>query len=437
MTSVFFAVIALGLLVFAHELGHFLVAKLSGVGVLKFSLGFGKKIVGWKVGETEYMISAFPLGGYVKMIGGEGAEEEGELTPEEKKRSFMAQPLWKRMAIVFAGPMFNILLAIFLCFVIYVSGVPAPIARVADVAPGSAGQAAGFCAGDIIQKVDGSDIMLWEEVAKDVSDHPGKQLTFTVRRGPKEVLELKATPANEGGRGSLGLSGVVVMESLAVGSPADKAGMQPKDRVLAVDGKKMASWGEMADIIKTSPGKALRFTVRRDGKVFDTAITPRADTQGGQKVGRVGIVMGSETEDVSYGPVEALSLSVNRTVFFTSMTVTFISRLLHGKEDSSQLGGPIAIVQISGRQARQGFSDFVLFMALLSVNLGVMNLFPIPILDGGLLFFLAMEAVLGEPLSMRKREIAQQIGLFLLAALMVFVFYNDIMRLLGFSEMWK
>ncbi len=437
LSSVLAAVVALGLLIFAHEFGHFIVAKLSGVHVLKFSLGFGKRLFGWRIGDTDYMVSAFPLGGYVKML---GEEEDGEeLTPEQKKHSFLAQPVYKRALIVFAGPLFNILLAVTLCYMLFITGFPTAIAKVTAVGPDTPAAAAGFRAGDIIESEDGDYANSWEEVEEYVKTHPGKEITFVVRRDGGK-LTIKARPADIGGKGDLGLYGSAVLAAVMVGSPADKAGLQPKDQIVKVDGKLVGSWADMADVVKASPGKTLDFSVQRDGRLLDLKITPtlKEDARKGEKpYGVIGVQAGVESENVAYGPIESVGMSVNKTMYMTGFTVAFLGRIVKGKEDASQIGGPVAIVQMSGRQARQGFADFVIFMALLSVNLGIINLFPIPILDGGHLFFFGIEAVLGKPLSMRKREIAQQVGLFLLIALMVFVFYNDIMRLLGFSVMWK
>lgn len=432
LTSIGAAVVVLGLLIFFHEFGHFIVAKLSGVGVLKFSLGFGRKLVGWKLGETEYMISAFPLGGYVKMVG-EDPEEE-ELSSEDKKRSFSEQPIYKRAAIVFAGPLFNILLSIILCYLLFVTGFPTAISKVVGVVPDSPAQVAGFMPGDIIDKVDGKDLDVWELVSDYVEEHPGKKIDFLVRRD-HTASHIEAVPENRNGKGYLGLSGSVIVAAVMEHSPADKAGIKTKDHIIAVNGQKVGSWGAMSDIVKANPGKSLSFTVDREGRTLDFKVVPVLDPK--EKVGKMGVQMGAESKDVAYGPIESLGMSVNKTLQMTSMTVGFIVKLVSGKEDASQMGGPVAIVQLSGRQARQGFADFVIFMALLSVNLGIMNLFPIPILDGGHLFFFGIEAVMGKPLDMKKREMAQQVGLFLLIALMVFVFYNDIMRLLGFSVMWK
>lgn len=425
-------VVMLGLLIAFHEFGHFVVAKLSGVGVLKFSLGFGKKLVGWKYGETEYMISAFPLGGYVKMVGDDLEGEE--LSPEDKKRAFLEQPVYKRAAIVFAGPLFNILLSIILCYLLFVTGFPTAISKVIEVVPGSPAQAAGFMPGDIIDKVDGKDMDIWEVVSDYVEAHPGKKVEFVVLRDGS-TSKIEAVPENKGGKGYLGLVGSVVIDAVVVNSPADKAGIQSKDRVISVNGKRLSSWGEMWDMVKVSPGKTMKFVVDRQGKTLEFMIAPVLDPK--DKTGKVGIVMGADSKVVAYGPVESIGLSVAKTYQMTGTTITFLAKMIKGKESATGMGGPIAIMQISGRQARQGFDAFVMLMAFLSINLGLMNLFPIPVLDGGHLFFFGMEALMGKPLDMRKREIAQQIGLFLLIALLVFVSYNDIMRFFGFYTSWK
>ena len=424
--------VMLGLLISFHEFGHFIVAKLSGVGVLKFSLGFGRKLVGWKFGETEYMISAFPLGGYVKMVG-EDPEEE-ELSPEDKKRSFSEQPLYKRAAIVVAGPFFNIFLAVLLCYILFVTGFPTAISKVIDVVPGSPAQVAGFKPGDVIDKVDGKDMDIWEVVSNYVEEHPGKKIDFIVRRDRATSL-IAAIPENRGGKGYLGLVGSVVIDAVVVGSPADKAGVQSKDRVISVNGRRISSWGEMSDMVKASSGKTLKFVIDRLGKTLDFAIEPVFDPK--DKIGKIGVVMGADSKVVAYGPVESIGLSVEKTYQMTGTTVMFIAKMIKGKESATGMGGPIAIMQISGRQARQGFDAFVMLMAFLSINLGIMNLLPVPVLDGGHLFFFGIEALMGKPLDMKKREMAQQIGLFLLIALLVFVSFNDIMRYFGFYTSWK
>ncbi len=439
LSSLLAAAVVLGVLIFAHEFGHFLVAKLSGVGVLKFSLGFGRRLVGFRRGETEYVISAFPLGGYVKMIGGEGEETGERLTPDELRRSFMAQPVWKRIAIVFAGPAFNIFMAVLLCYVIFLTGFPTTIVRVDRVIPGSPGQAAGFVRGDVIEEMDGQPVDFWEEASPYIKSHPGRVIDFKVRRDGK-TLSIKAAPALKDGRGYLGVMGSAVIAAVMSGSPADKAGMRANDRVIAVDGHETGSWDDMVGIVKASPGRRLDFAVERAGRRLDLMVTPtlsKASETGGKSYGIIGVEAGADTEKVAYGPVESIGLASQKALYMTGFTVDILARIIRGKEKASNLGGPITIVQMSGREARQGPTDLVFFMALLSVNLGVINLFPIPILDGGLIMFLAVEAVTGRPLSTRMREAAQQAGLFILVALMVFVFYNDIMRFFGLMPTWK
>ncbi len=430
------AVVALGLLVFAHEMGHFLVAKLSGVSVQKFSLGFGKKLVGWKIGETEYMISIFPLGGYVKMQGED--EDDPELTPEEKEHSFTEQPLWKRAAIIFAGPFFNILLAVLLCYILFLTGFPTAIAKVASVVKGSPAQAAGFRPGDVIEKVNGDYIDVWDEVSEYIRSHPGREISFSVRRDGRP-LDIKVTPADVNGHGDAGLMGSVIVGAVMDPSPANKAGIKTNDRIVAVNGRPIGSFIDIEDAVRANPGRPMSFTVDRHGRLFSVNITPALSKArpGKKPYGVIGIEMGSNEVKMAYGPLESLKLAYERTYMMTSLTVQSIARLIGGREDASQVGGPIAIVQLSGRQARQGIGDYIIFIAFLSVNLGVINLFPVPILDGGHLMFIGIEAIQGRPLSMRKREIAQQIGLLMLIALMVFVSYNDIMRNLGYLPMWK
>jgi len=437
MAGLLWAVIALGILIFFHEFGHFIVAKLSGVGVMKFSLGFGAKLVGRKFGETEYMISALPLGGYVKLLG----EEEGEeLSEEDRPRSFTAQPVWKRFAIVFAGPVFNIILAVILCYIVMLTGNPTPIARVSDVAPDSPAASAGFRQGDVISSVGGKDLLFWDDIADYVNAHPGKEMVFTVERGGVRTRLPLVIPDVKDGYKGLGLVGTVVIGARKDGSPAAKAGLRADDVVVAVGGKRIGLWSEMAGIIRANAGNPLDFTVERDGRTVHMNITPES-TEDPQKpgsyVGLIGVMPGSEMANVTYGPAEAAVMSVDRTLLYSALIVKFLGRLVKGEEDATQVGGPIAIVQLSERQAKQGFADFVLFMAMLSINLGIINLVPIPVLDGGHLFFLGLEAVMGQPLSMRKREIAQQIGLVLIISLMALVIGMDILRAMGFIEMWR
>ena len=349
--SIVSVIILLGILIFAHEFGHFLVAKYSGVGVLKFSLGFGPKLVGKKIGETEYRISLIPLGGYVKLLG----ESENEKLPEEdERRSFFKQPVLKRAAIVSAGPIFNFVLAILIFTIVYMVGVP----------------------------------------------------TLTTY-----------------------ISGV------QEGSPAFEAGIREGDVIAAIDGKEITRWESLAEIITKSDGGELRITITRGEQLRDILLKPRlykSKNIFGEDIEsyKIGVSPSSEHAVVDrMNPFLAFWTSLKQTWFISKLTVLSIIKMFEGVVSPRTLGGPIMIAQIAGAQVKEGIIPFVLFMALLSINLAILNLLPIPILDGGHLFFYLAEAVTGREINIKWREMAQQIGLVILIALMIFVFIMDIERL--------
>jgi regulator of sigma E protease len=345
------AIVLLGVLIFVHELGHFLFAKLMKVKVLKFSLGFGPKVVGRKYGDTEYQISAVPLGGYVKMLG----EEPGEELPEaEKPWAYNHQPVLKRFLIVFSGPIFNILFAALLFVVIFASGVPT----------------------------------LYPDVG--------------------EVME---------------------------DSPALRAGLMKGDRIVEIDGRLVTEWSEMTGIIHQSAGRSLDFVVRRGGKEIALTITPEKKTVSdifGEKreIGLIGIKPSGDSFTRRYPVPEALSMGVSRTVEVSVLTVVAIVKLIQRIIPAETIGGPILIVQMAGEQASQGALNFFMFMAIISINLGIINLLPIPVLDGGHVLFLAIEAVRRKPLSERTMAIAQRVGLAFILTVMAFALYNDIVRII-------
>lgn len=350
-TNIYAFIIVLGVLITIHELGHFLAARLFGVGVEKFSLGFGPRIIGKKVGITDYRISAVPLGGYVKMV---GEEPDSEIDPADISISFNHQKVWKRMLIVAAGPMFNLLLAGFIFFLIFL------------------------------------------------------------------------------------VSGTYVLEPL-VGrvqrdAPAEIAGLESNDRILAIDGVAVKSWDEMSNLIAESGGKTLSVSVRRGDSEQTFHITPQlkgAKNIFGEDVSRhvIGITASGAGYSERLNPFEAFVESVVQTYHVTRLTIVSIYKLIVGSISAKTLGGPLMIAELAGQQARQGAGSLVFFIALLSINLAVLNFLPIPVLDGGHLLFFFIEAVIGRPVNMRMREIAQQVGIFVLILLMVFVFYNDITRI--------
>lgn len=347
------AVVAFGVLVFLHELGHFLVAKKTGVGVLTFSIGFGPKILVRRRGETEYCISAFPLGGYVRMM---GEDPRDQVVDADRERSFSQRSLTARTAIVAAGPGANFVLAVAVFLMVFVIfGVPYRTAEIGGVQPAS---------------------------------------------------------------------------------PAAEAGLQAGDRVVMIGDRPIRSWDELSRAVRESEGRALELGVARDGRDLMVSLRPtlgQADNILGETedVWLIGI-QGAGNVDVDRpNPLTAAWLAVARTVEMTLFTVEVLAKMVVGRVDSANLGGPLMIAQVAGEQAQRGLANYLFLVALLSINLGVLNLLPIPMLDGGHLLFFFIEAVRGRPLEVRQRERAQQLGLVLLLFVMVYAFYNDLARLFG------
>lgn len=435
-------ILMLGVLVFVHEFGHFCVAKLAGVKVLKFSLGFGPKLVSKKWGETEYMICAVPLGGYVQMLGegdGEGdGEQEGteELTPEERQRSFAEKSVGRRTAIVAAGPLMNLIFPFLILPVAYLVGVHVPAflqrpACVGYVAPASQGQKAGFAAGDCIRAISGEPVPTWTEANRALISHAGSLLKFSVERdGHTTVLTMRPKGGGLQGLQSLGLlpPQQAVVGGLAPGMPARAAGMKVGDRIVAVGGTPIHSWYDLKRLIQETKGAAQSFTVERGGKALTLSIKPVKNAADGPDY-LIGIAPQRETLFKRFGPVGAFREGAKRAAGLISLTLVFVKKLVTGHVSTSSIGGPITVVQIAGEAARTNFAAILSVLAFLSIQLGILNLLPIPILDGGHLFFNLFELIFRRPLSLRAREVAQQIGLVLIILLMVLAFYNDIVRI--------
>jgi regulator of sigma E protease len=351
-------VVALGALVSFHEFGHFWVARRSGVKVLKFSIGFGPKLAGRQYGETEYVISAIPLGGYVKMLGEDLSDPE--VSEEDKKRSFAHAPLLKRTLIVAAGPVFNLLLAYVIFTAWLATGAPLFVPSFAD-------------------------------------------LTSNV-------------------------------ETVVPGSPAEAGGVRGGDKIVQIGDKRISAWNEMTDIVKRSPGAPLQIVVERDGRPQTLTVTPATRKEkladGTEiEVGQMGITKANKaivkSDNILMAPVDGLEA----TWGWIKLTVVGIAKMITREISADNIGGPFMIAKISGDAATQGFSSYLFLIAILSINLGVLNLLPIPILDGGHLAFFAIEAIKRQPLSIRSRELAQQVGIFLLIGLMLFATRNDIVNL--------
>ncbi len=349
ISSVLTFIAVLGVLVLVHEFGHYIVARMCGVQVETFSLGFGPKIASKKVGPTEYCLSIVPLGGYVRMLGDDPNEEIPE---DERERSFLTQPVRNKIAIVFAGPLFNLLMALLIFSVTFMIGLPVLTSVVGEVQEDSA---------------------------------------------------------------------------------AEQGGIQTGDRIVAIEDHEIAEWEEIRETLQTNGGRELLFSVDRAGEQLRLKITPRKkeanDVFGdSHPLWLIGILPNGDHITKRYNPITAIYLGAERTVDMTVLNVVGIVKMIQGKISSDNIGGPIMIAKIASQQASEGFLNIVLFVAVLSINLGIINLFPIPILDGGHLVFFMIEGIIGRPLSIKKREIAQQLGLFLILSLMVFAFYNDIMR---------
>jgi len=439
--------VVLGVLVAFHEFGHFLAARFSGVKVLKFSIGFGPKLFGRQVGETEYLLSAVPLGGYVKLF---GEEESDAQTEEECRRSFAHQPLRKKMLIVAAGPAFNFLLAFLIFSGWLATGAPLFVPTFKDLTPdvealrpGSPAAAAGVQVGDRILRVNDKDVSTRTDLLDAIARSEGKPLSLDVRRGGQVktlILTPEAIPYKDGDKEQVGYQiGIEetapVVTAVMAGSPAMAAGFQDGDRVVRIEDQDIHTWSQMTGLVRDHPNRPLHFQVKRDGAVVSLTVTPvpeKAMVDGKPiEVGKIGISGPGRSVVRAASPLLAVFRGAEATWGWTELTVVGIYKMIAGEISSKNIGGPLTIANISGEAAAQGTSSVVFLIAILSINLGVLNLLPIPILDGGHLLFFLIEAVLRRPLGERQREIAQQVGLLLLVGIMVFAFWNDIERLIA------
>jgi len=440
-------IVPLGILVFVHELGHFLLAKWAGVGVLKFSLGFGPKLVGVKKGETEYLISALPLGGYVKMIGEDPSDESPEAA--DPARSFSQKRVSIRSLIILAGPVANFLLPVLIFWGIFTFvGQAYLLPVVGSPEKGSPAAREGVLAGDRMQALDGQRIERWDEVEAAVRASSGRPMALTILRDGKP-LEVSLKPEV---RRTLDIFGQEIelwdlglhpfrparIGDLQPGMPAQQAGLRTGDRITAVSDVPVADWDELAKTIHANPGRPVRLSVERDGQTLKVEVTPRPTRQQGptgeEEIGLIGIIMPApEFQYRRLNPASAFVAGAGKTVDLSVLVVQGLVKLVQGKISPKTIGGPILIGQMGGQVAQRGAVELFSFIALLSINLAILNLLPIPILDGGHLFFSLIEWLRGKPVSLRKREIAQQVGMVLLIGLMAFAFYNDIFRLLGWQ----
>lgn len=423
MTLIYFLIV-IGILVFVHEFGHFIMAKRAGVRVEKFSLGFGPKIVGFKKGDTEYRISALPLGGYVKMAG-ENPDEE----PTGDSGEFQSKTVWQRMKIGAAGPLTNILLAFLIMpFVFMVGTYSEGPAKVGYVEKNSPAERAGFMAGDVIKDINGRSISDWSKALTLIAVNPETDVNVVVERdGEKKNLTLRPQTATEL---KIGMSGLVPdipteIGKLRPGFPAEKAGLQLHDKILTVNNVTVYHWNQFSNLVKDSGGKKLTLLIQRGDERILKTITPLQDN------GRylIGIEPYFRLVFTQYGLMDSIRLGFDKTLDFIDLTFLTLKKLLTFDLSIKTLGGPVMIAQMSGQAAAAGLSAFLSLLAMVSISLGILNLLPIPVLDGGLILFLIIEAIRKKPLSRTIMERAQAVGATLLITLILVVSYNDVMRM--------
>lgn len=443
-------VVALGVLIVVHEFGHYLVARLVGVKVLRFSVGFGKPLLSRRFGAdgTEWSVAAFPLGGYVKMLD----EREGPVAAEEAHRAFNRQPLARRSLIVLAGPTANLLLAILLYTMLFVTGVDELRPILGAPPAGTAAARAGIEAGELVRSVSGTAVttltdLRWE-LMRSVLDQRPVELVLEDRHGQRhvrklDISEIDADQLDSDFARKLGLGLYRPPLKPFVGqieprSVADAAGLRVGDEVVAADGQRIESWGALVEAIRAAPGRPVVLTLVRDGQQRRIEVVPQRVEEAGKSFGRIGAGPQADPElrnllvvRLRLGPIDAVTRALRQTWDTASLSLRMIGRMLTGQLSWRNISGPVTIADYAGQSAQLGLDHYLKFLALISISLGVLNLLPIPVLDGGHLLYYFAEFLKGGPLSERVMEIGQQIGLGLLILLMAFAFYNDINRLVS------
>ena len=439
--------VALLILVSIHEFGHFYVARRCGVKVHRFSIGFGKVLCSWRDKQgTEYALAALPLGGYVKMLD----EREGDVAPEERHLAFNNKTVWQRIAIVAAGPVANFLLAIFLFWILLLQGQRDLIPVIDSVEPGSIAAQAGLEKGQEIVAVDGEPTPTWQALNKVLLNRLGEtgKISFKVAyqgshfnyESEAQLIDWLRESTDPDPIAGLGIALFLpkippIVGEVIAGSPAEKAGLKTGDKVLQVDDRAIDDWQAWVEYVRKHPNSAMQVSFERDAQIQQVTLIPELVEEKGQRLGRVGVGVKAYTipEDMirsyEYSIAGAFVAGVNKTWETSGFVLLSVKKLILGEISTKNLSGPITIAKVAGSSAEGGLRSFIGFVALLSVFLAVFNLLPIPVLDGGHLFYYLIEVIKRKPVSDRVQMLGYQVGLFLVISLSVLALYNDIMRL--------
>lgn len=441
--------VTLGVLVVFHELGHYLVARWCGVKVTRFSVGFGRVIASRRFGrdDTEWALSAIPLGGYVKMVD----EREGDVPVRDLPRAFNRQNVWKRIAIVAAGPLANLLLAVLLFAGTFMAGVPGQRAVLADAAPGTAAAAAGVRAGDLVVAVDGEPVRSWQDLRWRLTKAQGANSVVLAIEpsGPSagdppvrrrlDLTHLVTADWESNVPAALGLRtdlGPPLIAEVIPGKPAERAGLATGDRIVAIEGRAVRSPADVAVVTNARAEQPIVFTVARGGTAREVTVTPEAQDQNGRRVGIAGLKLAVDPAmveklslTVRYGPLDSLAQGARKTWELSVFTLRMLGRIVTGDASLKNISGPITMADFAGQSAQAGLLVFVGYLALISISLGVLNLLPVPLLDGGHLLYYFAEVFKGSPVSDRTFEVGQRIGMAMLAVLMALALFNDVSRL--------
>jgi len=441
-------VVALGVLIVVHEYGHYLAARLCNVKVLRFSVGFGRPLAAWRRGadRTEWVIAAIPFGGYVKMLD----EREAPVEPAEQARAFNRQSVGRRLLIVVAGPVFNFLFAIAVYAGLYMVGMPEARPIVGEPPAATLAHAAGFHAGDTVRAIDGQPLATWQDLRWRVLQAALQRQPISVEvvderdRISVLALDLSGFPTDEVESDVMERLGLrlfrpalpPVLGQVVAGSAAERAGLAAGDRITHADGRALGTWDDLVQAVRQRPERVLQLTVERGSAVLSVQVTPDAVGTGSARIGRIGAAPEVSAEHaarifvhVRHGPLDSVVKAAAKTWDISVFSLRMLGKMLLGEVSWKHLSGPVTIADFAGQSALLGWIPYLTFLALISISLGVLNLLPIPPLDGGLLLYYVIELLKGSPASERVMELGQRVGIALLLVLMAFAFYNDLNRL--------